>query len=316
MAKLERNDIEWIAGNSNWGEKGISKALRGHVYSDRAAWQGFLSLSTLGLGVAFSVAGIFFFFAYNWEKLHRFAKLGLLEGLLVLLILGLLTVRSGPLSKKALLTAASLLIGALYVVYGQIYQTGANAYELFLIWGLMILPWTLVANFATLWLLQIALVNTGLILYADQGGIPWVESQLPTLLIGLNGLLLIVFELIPRWAGSKPRPSWFLKILALFVLAVTLTDLPLNIVHGPFGRYWIQLLVVAFFLALGLWHGLRGKQPFYLASISFGIIILISALMLRISHEAPMILAIGLFIVGSIGLLVKTLLELQRKWKN
>src|SRR5690606_22549406 len=118
MAKLERPDITWIAANSNWGEKGISKALSGHVYADRATWQRFLSRSTLGLGVAFSLAGIFFFFAYNWDQFPPLAKLGLLEGLLVLLILGILFLRPRPLAQKALLTAASLLVGALYAVYG------------------------------------------------------------------------------------------------------------------------------------------------------------------------------------------------------
>ena len=316
MAKLERPDIEWIAKNSNWGEKGISRALRGHVYADRAAWQRFLSLSTLSLGTAFGVAGIFFFFAHNWDALHRFTKLGLLEGFLILLILGLWILKPNPLAKKVLLLAASLMIGALYAVYGQVYQSGADAYELFLIWALMVLPWTLLANFTPLWLLQIVLLNLALIQYADQGAAPWVESHIQTLLILMNGLLLIAFESLPRMLRIQPWPIWLLRVLALFILAVALTDLPLKIIDGTLDRYWIELLVVVFFLALGLWHGLQGKQAFYPASVFFGIILLISALMLRISDEAPMILAIGLFIVVSNGLLVKTLLQLQRKWKK
>src|SRR5690606_42051813 len=102
MAKLDRSDIEWIGQHSNWSEKGISQALREHVHADGGAWEKFLSRSFLGLGTAFSLAGIFFFFAYNWDSLHRFVKLGLLEGLLVLLVLGLLALRPRPLATKGL----------------------------------------------------------------------------------------------------------------------------------------------------------------------------------------------------------------------
>lgn len=316
LEKLERSDIAWIAANSNWGEKGISKALHEGVYADRSAWHRFISRATLALGTAFGLAGIFFFFAHNWDKLHRFAKLGLLEGLLVLLVLAVVLLRPKPLARKILLTAAALLVGALYAVYGQIYQTGADAYELFLLWALMILPWTLVAKFAPLWLLQIALLDLSFILYADQGGNPWLEDRLPTLLIVLNGLLLVAVESFPRFWGSKVRFPWFPRVLALYVLGVALTNLPFKIMEDPFPAYGLQLAVFILFLALGLWQGLRTKQPFYLAGIAFALVVLISALMLRLSDSGPMILAVGLFIVASIGLSITTLLNLQRKWSN
>src|SRR5690606_18255651 len=208
MDKLERRDIEWIAGNSNWSRSGVAKSLEEQVYSDRASWRNFLSRGLLGLGVSFTLAGIFFFFAYNWDELHRFVKLGLLQGLLLALLLGLLLGKPGPLVKKTLLTAAALLVGALYAVHGQVYQSGADAFELFLAWTLMIALWTLAANFAPLWLLQIALINTTLILYAGQGGPAWLDSQLPTLLICLNVLFWALFEPLPKWTSTKPQPQW------------------------------------------------------------------------------------------------------------
>lgn len=314
MAKLDRSDIEWIGQHSNWSEKGISQALREHVHADGGAWEKFLSRSFLGLGTAFSLAGIFFFFAYNWDSLHRFVKLGLLEGLLVLLVLGLLALRPRPLATKALLTAAALLVGALYGVYGQIYQRGADAYELFLVWALMILPWVLVAHFAPLWLVWITLANLSLLRFAEQGGIPWVSTEIATLLFLLNGIFLVAFRALPYMLPPAPLPSWFHKLLAIYTLLVALFYLPLQIVDAPLERYWPLFLVVLLFLSLGLWHGLRTKRSFYLAIGCFGAIVLVSALLLRISNGGGMLLLIGLFIVCSIGLLVKTLIDLQRKW--
>lgn len=314
MDKLDRSDIEWIAGNSNWSEAGVSKSLEENVYSDRASWQKFLSRSFLGLGVSFSLAGIFFFFAYNWERLHRFAKLGLLEGLLLVLVLGLLLGKPNPLVRKTLLTAASLLIGALYAVHGQVYQSGADAFDLFVVWTLMISLWVWVANFAPLWLLYIALINISVMLYADQGAPAWFESGLSPILISLNLLLWGAFELLPKWTGSTPHPQWLIKLLAVFVVILIIFDLPMRIISDPLDRYWPQLLLGVATIALGLWYGIRTRQIFYVSSSSFTGIILIASLLLRISHEGPMLLAIGLFIAGSVGLLTKILIDRQRKW--
>jgi uncharacterized membrane protein len=266
--------------------------------------------------VSFTLAGIFFFFAYNWEQLHRFAKLGLLQGLLLALVLGLLLGTPRPLVKKALLTAASLLIGALYAVHGQVYQSGADAFDLFLAWTLMIALWTLVANFGPLWLLQIALINTSLILYADQGGPPWLESELPALLLCLNLIPWAAFELLPQWTGSKPRPQWLVKLLVIYMAVLIVVTLPMQIISDPLDRYWILLMTVIPLLVLGFWYGIRTGQIFYISCVSFTLIVLIASLMLRISDQGPMLLAIGLFLAGSIGLLTKYLIQKQRKWTN
>jgi uncharacterized membrane protein len=49
-------------------------------------------------------------------------------------------------------------------IFGQIYQTGADTYELFTGWALLILPWVLFARFGGLWLLWLVLLNVGLVL--------------------------------------------------------------------------------------------------------------------------------------------------------
>ena len=81
---MDRNDIHIISRHSNWTEEGIVKVLKEKVYSDAKSWKVFLNLLFISLGVGFTVSGIIFFFAYNWTDLHKFAKMGLMEGIIIL----------------------------------------------------------------------------------------------------------------------------------------------------------------------------------------------------------------------------------------
>ena len=120
------------------------------------------------MGVGFTVAGIIFFFAYNWEELPKFAKLGIVEVLLVASVLLATFTHWNKLVKQILLTGATFLIGTLLAVFGQIYQTGADAYDLFLGWTLFTILWAVAIRFAPLWLTFIGLLCTTIWLYNIQ----------------------------------------------------------------------------------------------------------------------------------------------------
>ena len=123
-------------------EKTDSSPLsRQALYADKKQWNQFLSIFLLAVGVGFTVAGIIFFFAYNWEELPKFAKLGIVEVLLVASVLLATFTHWNKLVKQILLTGATFLIGTLLAVFGQIYQTGADAYDLFLGWTLFTILW-------------------------------------------------------------------------------------------------------------------------------------------------------------------------------
>ncbi|MCP4692262.1 MAG: DUF2157 domain-containing protein, partial [Desulfobacterales bacterium] len=65
-----------------------------------------------------------------------------------------------------------VLVGVLLAVYGQIYQTGADAFELFVGWGVLISVWVIFSEFAALWMVWLVVLNTGAILYWLQVGDP------------------------------------------------------------------------------------------------------------------------------------------------
>ena len=121
-----------------------------------------------GCGHWFYSIGHYLFLCYNWDELPKFAKLGIVEVLLVSSVLLTVFTRWNMLVKKILLTGATFLIGTLFAVFGQIYQTGADAYDLFLGWTLFTILWTVAIRFAPLWLTFIGLLCTTIWLYNIQ----------------------------------------------------------------------------------------------------------------------------------------------------
>ena len=77
--------LRWLASQGLLDQATLERALAaaGALPTPRA-WSRFLGATLLVLGAVLAVAGIFFFFAYNWDGLHRFVKLGLLAGAVAL----------------------------------------------------------------------------------------------------------------------------------------------------------------------------------------------------------------------------------------
>lgn len=212
------------------------------------------------LGAAFLLSGIVMFFAFNWSALGKFEKLGLVELGLALSLGGAYVKGLARLSGKLLLFAASVLVGVFLAVFGQIYQTGADAWELFAGWCALILPWVLLSRLAGLWLFWLLLLELGFGLWWNQTlvGEQFDDSLLLLCLLGLiNALGLVVREGIQSptrpWAGvGWPRPLLLLACLsflfpgaAMAVLDKTpaqeavLTLLVLLGVSGAVGGYYI-----------------------------------------------------------------------------
>jgi hypothetical protein len=75
---------------AHWLQKGrlrpenLRRALvMGGVLPTAGDWRRFLDRLLLWLGTVGVASGVIFFLAYNWERLGRFAKLGLVESLVV-----------------------------------------------------------------------------------------------------------------------------------------------------------------------------------------------------------------------------------------
>ena len=313
MKNIQREDIRIISQYSNLSEDDMAKALQEKIYPNRLSWQKFLRLFFLILGIGFTLSGIVFFFAYNWADLHKFIKLGVIEILLVAATSIALLPKLHRRLKKIILTGSSILVGVLFAVFGQIYQTGANAYDFFLIWTLCISLWVWISNFAPLWLLYLLLINSTLILYNQQVAGDWSDIWLSTLLFLLNGSVLVVATCISMYRHSPRIPTYFLNITALAAVSFGTIGIISGIFHPQLYEFPMLLLSCGAAFAVGIWYGLKTKSGFYLSVIPFSLTIIASALLIKISEDEWMLLFISIFIITSATFIIRNLVNLHKK---
>lgn len=316
MEKIEREDIQIITRHSNWSEKSIDNILKKNIYSDKESWQKFLRLFFISLSVGFITAGIIFFFAYNWADLHKFIKIGLIEGLIIISTLVILFSKISLDIKNILLTSTSILVGVLFAVFGQIYQTGANAYDFFLGWSMFITIWVFVSNYAPLWLVFITLINTTLILYSQQVAKDWSEVFVFTLLFIINIIFLTTFLYGKKINKVIKVPIWFSNLIALASVSFGTIGVIFGIFDENQTSFFVLIIITSIIYGIGIKYGIKLKSGFYLSIIPFSIIIIITAFLIKLSDDAGMFFFISLFVIGSVTLVIKNLIDLKKKWTN
>ena len=203
-------------------EPGLRRRAQEHLGQGPglASWRLLLSRLTLYVGTALTLAGVICFFAFNWRGLHRFGKFGVVAALLAAAILLAWRTERTRLPGKVALAAACVLAGVWLAVVGQVYQTGADAFELFRAWALVILPWVLLARFQALWAFWVLLLNLWLGLWWSQVGGP-SGTTVWWAFTGLNGSAWVLREALQdRWPWLRGR--WLPRALVLPTLGLPL----------------------------------------------------------------------------------------------
>ena len=268
-------------------------------------WRRFIDRLLLFAGVLALAAAVIFFFAYNWSAMGRFAKFGLVEGVIVLALIGYWKLGTGRLSGKSMLLLAVLLLGALLALFGQTYQTGADAWQLFAGWALLMLPWAVVGRFAALWVVWIALINLALSLYFSvfrgMFGFLLSEETLMFTIFGVNTAAWIVWEVSTHrfpWLNER----WALRLLALAsgTAATTLVVQTILDWHEASGA--IVLIYPLWVFALYRVYRRLVPDLFMLAGGCLSLIVastgLLSRLLLEGRGEAVALLFIAMAVIG------------------
>ncbi len=315
---MDREDIHIIAGNSDWPAKGIEAALKDKVYPDARDWLKFIKWSFLALGTTLTLSGIVFFFAYNWDYLHKFSRMGLIGASLVFLVCLTVIPRLSGYIRNATLTAASVMVGVLFAVYGQIYQTGANAFDFFLAWALFTAMWVVVSRFAVLWLLYFTLLNTTWFLYVGQVAPGRVSDYGLIVATVMNFCFLIAVHARPRFFNSySGSPGWLAYCLSVASAAIAVISFG-SALSGPDLRIRLSaasLLIAA--LSVFLFNkGMRARNLFYTSLVC--VVLLFTGILLAeklIEGKNALIVDI-LFVTVALYGMVSYLLRLNKSWKN
>ncbi len=181
----------------------------------------------LGMGTSLVLAGIIFFFAYNWNAIHHFAKFGIVEGAMVLCLVGAAVMKLDSLPGKLLLLSASVLVGVFMAVFGQVYQTGADAYQLFMMWSILTFGWVLISRFPSHWVFWLLITNIFIITYWQQevGSKFGQRPLLYMILIALNGVALILREIFLKLDFLWLNERWTRILGVIVILGISLVPL-------------------------------------------------------------------------------------------
>lgn len=233
------------------------------VLPDGLRWTVFLENLLLWLGGLALVFAMMFFIAYNWDAMGRFAKFALVEVFIVVCVVAYWKLDVDKVAAKVSITAATILLGVLLALYGQTYQTGADPWQLFFNWALLMLPWALVAQFAAVWLIWVALLNLSITLYFQaMGGLFGLifssTEHVFWLLFIFNSLVWIIWEL------AATRLSWLRERWAVWLIAIasgfSITFLMLTAI---FDQYDSEILAVLFYFSwlAALYYVYRRLMP-------------------------------------------------------
>lgn len=200
---VSREWLHRVAAHTNTPKSLLDEAFQdARIYPDAQGWLLFAQRAFLFLGAASLLVGVIFFFAYNWANLHKFIKLGLVQTVIISLIIRLLTSKKFALVEQVLITSLAVLVGVLMVLFGQIYQTGANAYDLFVAWTALITPLVLIGRFPALWIIYLVLLNTSVFLFMEQI-LDYSDEKVAALI-----LFLVNVSALSIWEASIYLKIW------------------------------------------------------------------------------------------------------------
>jgi len=201
-----------------WAESGLLRAQQiqqlatlAPLEPSRADWLATGERLCLWGGALLLALAVVFFFAYNWADLHHFAKLAVAAAaLLACVATALASPPTGTVWQAALFSAA-LCTGALLALIGQIYQTGADIWELFAAWSALMLPFVLLARAWPAWLLCVCISNVCLMRLWYAGGLlywgPDDDARSLALILTLNSAWWLLAARCKAWMLVQPGPT-------------------------------------------------------------------------------------------------------------
>ena len=239
--------------------------------------------------------------------MHPVVKFGIIESLLWGCAVGAFANGLEKITGKVLLLSACVLVGVLLAVYGQIYQTGADAWPIYAIWAALIFPWVSISRFFALWVFWLAVSNVALILFwfqadiSDHSEFGW---GICLLLAMLNAMGLLAREVGLQRGVEWLRHRWGQQVLWLVVVVpLTIPSLLLIIAPSIGGGLFLGAIGLAIGLVVGQYY-FRYRRPdlFCLGlNVSSVSILLLAFLVTNLGtdfEEAADFLLTGLLVLG------------------
>ncbi len=298
----------------HWIEQGLiskqntCKALTiANILPNKNNWHKFIKEFMFCLGSLSLAFSLMFFIAYNWDAMGRFARFTLIEVAIISCVIFYWKLGADNIKSKILLLSASISLGVLLAFYGQTYQTGADPWQLFFSWALLISPWVIISQFSAMWVIWLILFNVSILFYYNvRGGLFLFEFRSDETLY----LTIFIFNVASWiiWEISAKRFNWLNERWAIRVIAsisgFTITLLLIDVFVGS-SRYGVLSTFFLYLLFIGTSGFIyRKKIPdlFILAGICLSVIIIttlfFSNILYRNDDEIGAFLFMILLLIG------------------
>ena len=164
--------------------------------------------------IVFLIAGITSFTAYNWATMSNVEKLAVPSVLIIAGLLAYLFLEK-EIYKNLAIFFSSFMIGTLFAVYGQVYQTGADVWILFRNWAIfLIIPMVATGYYSVMTLFSIVVaISTSfyLDLYLSGAIVPFLSSL-------IFGIILIVYPFLQKRFNFKFNNIFYNTMIGIFYI--------------------------------------------------------------------------------------------------
>lgn len=186
---------------------------------DEGFWKSWAIRALLALSVGHILSAIIFFFAFNWNDLSPMSKFAVVGGGIATCLLAWILARLDSPARQAFGIGATVLVGVMFAVLGQVYQTPAMIHTPFVFWAILTLPFALASRNLAHWAVWLVILTVAVSSYANSGlrlaGDDMFANLLNIVVAGgmIAGLVVLDIVLSPRlkWA----RGEWFRVLLVL-----------------------------------------------------------------------------------------------------
>lgn len=317
---LNRVVLHLLAKNSKLSADELKLAYqKGALYPSVNEWLNIAYRFFLSAGLLLFLSGIIFFFAYNWGGLHKFAKLGLVQLAMLCIAVPLIIFKPSDFILKLGLTAISVLVGVAFAVFGQIYQTGADAYDFFLGWSIFVTAWVAIAGFPFLWFFYLILINLTIFLYLVQVQMCLEENILYLVVALINIVALSIWEYVIK----GDRTDWVHALLTRLIGFVIISSLSLAVIWAIFdfrSSTSISTMDILLYLVVvvggSLYYIKKGKDIGFTAMIAISVLVVGNAWIIdMVGHNIEDIfLLLSILNIGATIFLVMTLVRINKTW--
>ena len=336
------SSVQELASALGLSESAYARALQlAQLAPGRTDWLRYINHFLATIGAVLIVSGIAAFFAWNWADLDYRVKFALIQAGIAGSALLAWRLGIDSMGGKAALFSSAFLVGILFAVFGQVYQTGADPYGLFVAWAILILPLAIIGRQAALWILLQTLLILALILYWIQvidppngwwqlpqllGPLVWLsstlmDSTLASLVFTVNVIALIAWESAVNrklaWVQGRSYP----RIIGFGALTNVLVPTVAFVLGANFGEasklgIISPVLVIAASAAALYYYQFRRPDLLMLTMVAFAVIMVFITLFGRyLLEDISGILMLAILLIGQVAGAAYWLRHVSARWE-